>query len=97
LVAGGGVSGRGAAAGGAGAGAFFSSIYFFALAIALAMIASLSEADMAPLALNSAFYKFFPSFLSFSTVLTNYLVSASFLSISFSDFFNSFYFLTRSF
>jgi len=60
------------------------------------MIASLSEADMAPLALNSAFYRFFASILSFSTTWTNFLVSASFLSISFSEFFNSFYFLTRA-
>jgi len=63
LVDGGGVSGRGAAA----AGALVACIYFFALAMALAMIASLSEADMAPLALNSAFYRFFASILSFST------------------------------
>jgi len=77
------------------AGAVF--IYFLAFAIALAIMASLSEADIAPLDLNSAFYKLLPSFLSFSTTLTSCLVSDSFLSISFSDFFNSFYFLTRSF
>jgi len=68
-----------------------------ALAIALAMIASFSEDDMAPLDLNSAFYKFLPSFLSFSTTLTRFLVSDSFLSISFSDFLSSSYFFTRSF
>ena len=63
-----GAAGRGA---GVGAGACFDScIYFLALAIALAIMASFSERDIAPLDLNSAFYKLVPSFLSFSMRVT---------------------------